>query len=423
MEAPSSTKPQMRFTTACRLYTVVSYYIDAKHQYRRAKQRLNRYCRTERVSYNEIRAKVRKPNVWLEFRTKSKHFENVKTSLRAFCKTEHGKAITSGRQKEEKPFPLSPPVGNLQMVPLDDPERDKNSAHIVVLNNQITEFSAKILSLTRSYTVASSELKILQEEIDAKERTIRFVRDAHLSLMDALERFKVIGSPIIMKKSNAEIRELEKLYKRQVVAAKIVKDYKARPAREHLKSVLNEEKDSLFNLTVGDDPLSLAYEMGTQAELKRPPLVEGPPVAKQPVKKVVALPHFSELGNLPQPLPVPESDGLPVHRIRENIRDKSILNRYVSAIFWRILYARENWPDFKSQIREIYNSYYCGSGATPPPEVVQVLYYNDFGGPVLELIETMRTLSRKDEDILVKGVYGPRPELSVEQLASLRTKA
>lgn len=232
-------------------YTLLSRFIDAKQQYLHAKRRLNRFCVTERITYNEIRDKSRKPGLWLSMRAKSKHFENVKASLLAYisdiCK--RGKGQKNSDQKEEKNFPLSFPSAS--GPPVVEPQEKAHAPTILVLSlqdkvaqldNQVGALTSQLLDVTRQLTLSLSENAILKEEAEASKRDSLFRREAYLSLMDTFEKFKAAGAPSIIKLPSNEYKLLKAEYARQVKVAELVKHAHTKPSGSHLKGAISEEK-------------------------------------------------------------------------------------------------------------------------------------------------------------------------------------
>jgi len=222
MDTQIPSKSQWSNTRVCRVYTLVSEYTEAELQFRQAKRRLNRFCVFAKISYNEIRAKARKPAVWLEMRAKSKRFEIVKASFLAHIAKRHvqGKTVETPppQRKEEKHFPLSPastiivPTVQNDSVLLNSYNElrvsyDHSRVFVSRLDNLVLTLNSEVSKLKAE--LAAQKARLIKSEKQCAELK-KSITLTNLDLGGSHIGISLYGTPSISPRNNSEAEGKER---------------------------------------------------------------------------------------------------------------------------------------------------------------------------------------------------------------------
>jgi len=168
------------YKKSIRSYTLLAEYIDAKQRYSCAKNRLNRFCSRERVSYNEIRSQARKPATWLSFLEKSRRFKTVRDELLralnapATQSQEIESLETSQDVKHHEAFLNQPSLNECWLRRYVEKLENLASEHISAINQLNLKLNAEIAktsALTSACQLADHSLA-KQEKLKRKYETI-----------------------------------------------------------------------------------------------------------------------------------------------------------------------------------------------------------------------------------------------------------
>jgi len=156
-----------------RSYTTLSEYIVAKQRYTRAKNRLNRYCSQNRVSYKEIRSWFTKPATWLSFVDKSRRFQNVREELLVQLKVKPlipslELKVPVIQQKEDHPLALSEPETRRYAA-------CRERRVIMELENRVSYHESEVFRLSKEVKAGNARLN--REISELKSERVKLLKD------------------------------------------------------------------------------------------------------------------------------------------------------------------------------------------------------------------------------------------------------